>query len=274
MPEIDEAELARLQAADASAKQLQVERDQAAQARSAAEAAHKQEMEAARLYIQQMAQQQQPQQQVDTGDDDAIVSRRDLRAVAEATALEVDRRTNERLKVAFQNQRVSNREHARARLGSHFSKWESEIEGHMDKLAPNVAADPKAYDEVFAFVRSKHLDEVIEERLAADRASRPAPEPSDDESAESTTTHAEVPQSPSAAPVSRPAAPAPTATAGRPVSIRKPAAPAPLTQDQRYVARQMGMSDEEYRSHDVGPDEVPDIFGFRDKKTGAMRTRV
>lgn len=63
--------------------------------------------------------------------------------------------------------RATNREVFKGKKGEEFDKYEEEIEQFVSALSPQLQADPRAYQQGFDYVRSLHLDEIIEEKSAA-----------------------------------------------------------------------------------------------------------
>lgn len=255
-----DAERARTEAA----AQLQADRDREKARADAAEAKYKADMAEVAAYLQaQQVASGQPSGAADS-DDDTIVNRRDLRAAAAEIRQAADQATAAHLQSTYKNQRAANRHAAAQRHGEHFTKWQAEIESQMDRLDPRIAADPKAYDEVYDYIRSKHLDDLVAaevaRRSAATLPATDGEEPIDDGTMPPPAERTSAPLQPPA--TARPPAPAAAGSAARPVGIRRQTAPAPLTAEQRYVASRMGLSEEEYRAHS-SPDEIPDVLGMK-----------
>lgn len=164
-----------------------------------------------------------------------------------------------------------------------FAKYEKEVEALFDQYGENgdqVAAQPGAYERMYHFVRSQHLNEVVEEEVKRRTAPRPTDdedEPEDEETEEEEETEEVQAQAPPAAkPQSGRVAPPVVARSGAAgIAPKKKAKIAPLTEGEAKVARGLGLTPEEYRAGQ-NPRYVEDAdpFGFRDPVTGKMRDRV
>lgn len=59
---------------------------------------------------------------------------------------------------------------------SHYKKWSDEIEREVAKMPVSVrASNPDVYADALKIVKANHIDELIEERLAAERSKNVAP---------------------------------------------------------------------------------------------------
>lgn len=58
--------------------------------------------------------------------------------------------------------RNTNREIFKGRVGEDYEKYGEEIEQFVSALAPQLQADPRAYEQAYNFVRASHLDEIVE----------------------------------------------------------------------------------------------------------------
>lgn len=270
MPELTDEEVsqlrARAEAADKHAADLAAEKKARADS-EAREAAGKKkydtDMAQVAAYLQQ---QNQPAAKVEDDDPDAIVSRKDLVRASEETARRAAETSAHHTTLVLRNQRNINKQLAAQRLGPRAEKYMAEIDAHLDRLDPAVAAQPTAYDEVFKYVRSAHIDEELEE---ARREREEAGQENDDDAG----TRSEPSQS-RAIPRTESISPGSTATATRAIN-RQQAAKPKLTEEQRRVAAGFGMSDEEYAGTYANDDVMVqnDPWGFRDKN-GTLRKRV
>lgn len=254
--------------------QLQRERDEARAVaeqakREAAEAGerHRQQLEQVAAYLRNReAQAAQPPPEEDNPN--AIASRRDVARSHEASTQATRAMLAERDAVLLKNQRAINKQLAAARL-KNFDKYAAEIDQHLDRLDPAVAAQPNAYDEVHTYVRAKHFDDELAETLAAREAEAQAARDAD------AADIAVVARAPGA-PVPR-IAPVAAGAAARPVARAASAAPsARMTPEERRRAQRMGITEDDWVKHRDADytDEDVDVVGFYDKETGRMRARV
>jgi hypothetical protein len=266
--EISEAELAELRKAKEEREALAKEREADRKARADAEAKHAasekkyaDDMQKVAAYLQQS--QNQPPQKQEEEDPDAIVSRKDLQRAQEEQTRRSAEISAQHATVVLRNQRNINKQLAGSRL-KNFDKYQAEIEAHLDKLDPAVAAQPTAYDEVYKYVRSAHFDE----ELAEARASQ------GDADGETEREEAEQGGPLENAPSSRPPPSlrespviGSSATATRPIT-RAATQRVRLTDEQRRVAQGFGMTDEDYAG-DYGTDKVlheNDPWGFKNRQ--------
>lgn len=269
MPELSDEEVTQLRAkADAA--------DKAAEREAALSKKH-QESEAAlaaskKKYDDDMRQvaaylesQKQPPPKVEDEDPDAIVSRKDLARASEETARRSAEHSAQSTTVLLKNQRAINKQLAAQRLGARAEKYMSEIDAHLDRLDPAVAAQPTAYDEVFKYVRAAHIDEELEE-------ARQARETEGNDGDEGATRSPE--SSSRAIPRTESVSLGSGISASRPIA-RSQAMKPRLTEEQRRVAAGFGMTDEQYAGEYASDDVLVnnDPWGFRDKN-GTMRKRV
>ena len=212
-------------------------------------------------YLQNQNQNQSTPVETSAAEDpDAIVSRKDLLRASQETARYAAEASAQQAAVVLRNQRAINKQLAAARLGPKAEKYMAEIDAHLDKLDPTVAAQPTAYDEVFKYVRSAHFDEELEE--AAKLRETQDIDGQDNEPYISPSTSRPISRS-------EPAAPLSSVTSPRPIA-RQQAAKVRLNDEQRRVAAGFGMTDEEY-SVQYATDTVMtdnDFMGFKN------RTRV
>jgi hypothetical protein len=145
-----------------------------------------------------------------------------------------------------QGQQVQNRaiqrETAKIKYGEEFGKWEKEIEELLNAYPPNVSAAAGAYDAAYQAVRAKHLDEIIAERVTAEK------------------TKFEAAQQPR-----RPGAIAPQRTAqGRaaPGSEKEEGPWNDLPDNDRGFLEDFGVTSKDYNQYQ-GNDYTEDILGFK-----------
>ena len=256
MPDVADDELARLRAADERATRAEADAKAArdgATARDADVAAERERIRRALsdpVVVRQLATQagvlsaHAPASSDD--DPDAPLSRRDLERARAQWRDEDARASLERDTALQRNQRALHRSDAARRHGAAFAKRADEIDAYLDKLDPSVAAQPTAYDEVYAYVRSKHIDEEIDEAVA--RRTAPAPVDDDDEASAAPAP----PLTPAAAgAASTPAAAVPRreppivggqASARAQTTLTKPK----LTREERHYAERMGLSEDDW----------------------------
>lgn len=270
--ELSEKELADLRAkADAADKAAEREaaltkkHQESESALAASRKKYDDDMRQVASYLQQQNQAPPASQQDD--DPDAIVSQKDLRRASEETARRTQESQNQHTTLLLRNQRNINKQLAVQRLGPKAEKYLSEIDAHLDRLDPAVAAQPTAYDEVFKYVRAAHIDEELEEA----RSQRESDSDEGEESQERSSS-----ESPPARAITRTESVSPGSgiSASRPITRSQMQKPR-LTDEQRRVAAGFEMSDEQYAG-EYATDEVlvnADPYGFRDKN-GRMRKRV
>lgn len=192
-------------------------------------------------------------------DPDAIVSQKDLRRASEETARRMAESQAQHSTLLLRNQRNINKQLAVQRLGPKAEKYLAEIDAHLDRLDPAVAAQPTAYDEVFKYVRAAHIDEELEEARQEREASGGDSDESDHAPSE--------PSSPRAIPRTESVSPGSGLSAARPISRAAQAKPR-LTDEQKRVAEGFGMSPEEYAGTYATDDVLVgnDPWGFKGRK--------
>lgn len=261
---LSDEEVAQLRKDAEEAKRLRSEHEAEKKARAEAEAKHAaavakydSDMKQVAAYLQQQNQPRQPEPTKEEDDPDAIVSRKDLRRASEETARRAAETSAQHAQLLLRNQRSINKQLATQRLGPKAEKYMAEIDAHLDRLDPAVAAQPTAYDEVFKYVRSAHIDEELEEARQAREA-----EGNDDEP---------MVRSPESSPraIPRTESVAPGSSTSAPRAIARSQAQKPrLTEEQRRVAAGFGMSDEDYAGQYATDDVLVqnDPWGFRGRK--------
>lgn len=271
MPELTDEEVsqlrARAEAADKHAADLAAEKKARADSEAREAAGKKKYDDDMRQVAAYLESQKQPAAKVEDEDPDAIVSRKDLARASEETARRSAENQAQHASVILKNQRSINKQLAAQRLGPKAEKYMAEIDAHLDRLDPAVAAQPTAYDEVFKYVRSAHIDEELEEARREREAEDDGEHPTVRETREGLDTPRAIPRTESISPGS-------SATATRAIN-RSQAAKPKLTDEQRRVAAGFGMSDEEYAGQYATDDVMVqnDPWGFRDKN-GTLRKRV
>jgi len=262
--ELSEKELADLrakaEAADNAAEreaELTKKHQEYEQKLAAANKKYDDDMKQVAAYLQQ---QNQPKAPVVEEDPDAIISRKDLLKAQEESQRRAQESQAQHAALLLRNQRNINKQLAVQRLGPRAEKYMAEIEAHLDKLAPEVAAQPTAYDEVFKYVRAAHFDEELEEREKQRELERGETETSpESESSTLTSPSRPIPRE-SVSPTSQ-------ANAARPLARANQNRPR-LTDEQRRVAEGFGMSQEDYAGKWATDDEMTnnDPYGFKDRK--------
>jgi hypothetical protein len=186
------------------------------------------------------------------------VSRADLRKAQEASERRSAEQSAQHQQLLLRNQRNINKQLAAQRLGARAEKYMAEIDAHLDKLDPSVAAQPTAYDEVFKYVRAAHFDE----ELAEAQSRRQEEEGGEAESSESGSSPSPAPSRP--VPRTESVSPGSQANAARPIARANAARPR-LTDEQRRVAAGFGMSDDDYAGKWGNDDEMRenDPYGLR-----------
>lgn len=80
----------------------------------------------------------------------------------------MDRQFNKRLGPLVQTQtqalRGTNKQMFMQKVGEEWEKYGDEIEQFVNALHPQLQVDPRAYQQAYNYVRSLHLDEIIEEQ--------------------------------------------------------------------------------------------------------------
>jgi hypothetical protein len=263
--ELSEKELADLrakaEAADKAAEreaELTKKHQEYEQKLVAANKKYDDDMKQVAAYLQQ--QNQPPPEKKEEEDPDAIVSRADLRKAQEASERRQAEQSAQHSQLLLRNQRNINKQLAAQRLGPRAEKYMAEIDAHLDKLDPSVAAQPTAYDEVFKYVRAAHFDEELAEAQKAREDEGGEAESSESGSSTSPAPSRPVPRTESVSPGSQ-------ANAARPIARSQAARPR-LTDEQRRVAAGFGMSDEDYAGKWGTDDEMQnnDPYGLQGRK--------
>ena len=80
----------------------------------------------------------------------------------------MENQLNRRLSPLIQTQtaalRGTNKQMFMQKMGDEWQKYGDEIEQFVDALHPQLQVDPRAYQQAYNYVRSLHLDEIIEEQ--------------------------------------------------------------------------------------------------------------
>lgn len=88
----------------------------------------------------------------------------------------MDRQFQKRLGPLVQSQaaamRNTNREIFKGRIGGEYEKYGEEVEQFVSALAPQLQADPRAYEQAYNFVRASHLDEIVQEKTETKAAEK------------------------------------------------------------------------------------------------------
>jgi pyruvate/2-oxoglutarate dehydrogenase complex dihydrolipoamide acyltransferase (E2) component len=180
----------------------------------------------------------------------------------------------------YQSQTEANRRLFRKEYAD-FAKYEGEIVQMLAQQGPQLAAMPQAWEAAYKAVKALHADEEVEERVKARLAEQKAKRAEEDDGEEDEEEgqgreglqvdgSTEPPQPPQATATVRPEAPA--ATAGVP-SGGRPQKRVALDREQNRIATVFGLSADDYLKA-ASPAYSEDIFGFRDAKTGKVRSRV
>lgn len=239
-----------------------------AQAEQQAQALHQQNQQY-QQYLQQLAyaaqqaqqaqQQQQPQQAAEEDDlwADPKKMRAQMQQEAERRAQEIARQTIAPIAQTYlQNTYASNRHAAMGDQSMpHFKKWEQEIFQVLSQVDPGIAARYDAWQAAYQLVSTRHLDEIVQERVAQARAT-----PSEDEGEDEATPTLPTPSHTQPVP-QRYDSPAPISNAlGRassPVTVKKQPR---LNADEAFYAQVSGCTPEEYRRYQQNDSE--DVLGF------------
>jgi hypothetical protein len=236
---------------------LRAERDrlakETADAKAAAEAAakqaaeHKSQLDQVVNYVRENM--TQPQSSAtppaEPEDEDAIVSRRDLKKTSEAIRQEAQKVTADALLATLRNQRAINRQIAEQRYPE-FEKHAAEIDAALDRLAPDVAAAPTAYKEVYDFIvkrNRKDIRELSDDEFEAERRRRFGDPESENESG-SEALGAE--SAPHGAESARPQPAILPSSAGRSAASGSKKPQPKLSPDEEYMRTRFGMSAEEW----------------------------
>lgn len=264
-PELSDEEVAALrakaEAADKHAADLAAEKKARADSEAREAAGRKKyddDMKQVAAYLQQ---QNQPKEvPADDDDPDAIVSRKDLRKAAEETQRRAAESQQQHSTLLLRNQRNINKQLAAQRLGPKAEKYMAEIDAHLDRLDPAVAAQPTAYDEVFKYVRSAHIDEELEEARRERETEGDGTETVETNRSPESTPSRAIPRTESVSPGSGVSASRAIARS----SAQKPR----LTEEQNRVAAGFGMTGEEYAGEYATDDVLVnnDPWGFKGRK--------
>jgi exonuclease VII large subunit len=80
----------------------------------------------------------------------------------------MDRQLQRRLQPLIQTQtqalRSTNQQMFQQSVGEEYEKYKDELEQFVDALHPQLQVDPRAYKQAYNYVRSLHLDEIVEEK--------------------------------------------------------------------------------------------------------------
>jgi len=264
--ELSEKELADLrakaEAADKAAEReaaLTKKHQEAEAALAASRQKYDNDMRQVAAYLE--SQKQPAAKPAEDEDPDAIVSRKDLVRAAEETQRRMAESQAQHSTLLLRNQRNINKQLAVQRLGPKAEKYLAEIDAHLDRLDPAVAAQPTAYDEVFKYVRAAHIDEELDEaRREREASGEESDEGGETTSSESATPRPAIPRTESVSPGSGLSAP-------RPISRAASAKPR-LTDEQKRVAEGFGMTAEQYASEYAtdAPMVDNDFMGFKGRK--------
>lgn len=249
-------------------------------------------------YIQQQGQQQRPAA-VAYDDNEPIVERRQWhqefdRAVKSGVNPVLDNLVNtygQREQMHAQR----NREQAKYLVGlksdlaPFLEKYDEEIEAMVSSMPLDQQGSVKTYENAVKAVKALHVDEVADDRVRQ-LLSELAPGDEDDDDEDEMTQDEiidrrvkqqmrqllgdrapKTKEAPARQVSARAPMPQSTRAGGSQAKQRRPKYE-PLDRTERYFAQLQGLTDEDYRGY--GQDLTRDIFGFRDPKTGAMRSRV
>lgn len=144
-----------------------------------------------------------------------------------------------------------------------FDKYEKEVDSLLDKMEPHVAANPDTIRKAYKVVRAEHLDDEIEEEVAARAAARSE----DDYEEEETAPVQSAVRIPGAmASPTRGVAPAGDASGlARPASRTAGVQVRPLSREEKQAASLWGMNAEEFRRYG-DRSWNPDLLGSKGRR--------
>lgn len=164
----------------------------------------------------------------------------------------------------FNALKETNKSNFQARIGQdEWEKYGEEVEQFVNALAPEMQANPKAYETAYNFARSQHVDEIAEERASkqAQTQLRAVLEnlgySEEQVSAAMAAANGEAPSQGQMPNRQQPRSLFQTDTGTVPRSQAPPSRPPSgkstkkpkLTQQQRAVAERFGMTEEEYSEY-------------------------